>query len=524
MTDRIDLQERIRHADPYPEYLPLPPAMLADRPDVGDIVGRDPEVGLVPAPGRTRWRGPLVAAAAAVVVLLAGAMLLLARTGPDSTPADQPSDVTISEPPPPEGDAAPEGQGLVVEPAGTGPALVWEEVPAPGNGVVGTVLWGDGRYYLSDYHPEDQDPEFAGSWFVSSDALEWRRVEGSEAFPDEDEIVVVGGDLVRVDFPRVISFDVEAGEIAASRIDLTPLLEVDDACFDPGVIGPEETGVIQQVCNEATPMVAAGGRGALVVVHPQSVPVSEACPPAGSLDQDPDLEQILAGGRVVAEECWSDGYDVHPLAWYSPDGSTWSPVPRTGPFRPGPGARIDDQSIVGIDDGFVLLRQEDQDDRSVEVWFSGDGTQWERLDTPDGFEANTLVGWGDVAIAGFDPWWWGEVASPSVAPLWLISPSGISMLDSEPMPPQQGDGGGGMTAGPAGIVVTYAVEAEDSTEFVGSYDFYLEFSADGVHWSRTTISEDGFIGDFVVGEGAVLRVVDRPREGSGLLVGIPEAG
>ncbi len=84
------------------------------------------------------------------------------------------------------------------------------------------------------------------------------------------------------------------------------------------------------------------------------------------------------------------------------------------------------------------------------MWFSSDGISWEQLDTPSEEEPYEITAWGSQAISSFGNDWGEGVPSASFSPFWLISDTGISVLNSEPLPGRVG--GGHIAAGEVGII------------------------------------------------------------------------
>lgn len=123
-------------------------------------------------------------------------------------------------------------------------------------------------------------------------------------------------------------------------------------------------------------------------------------------------------------------------------------------------------------------------------------------------ECPDIITWGSQAIGVVDAFLFGPSPSVQPIPFRLISSSGISEMENEPMPPVEGIGN--IAAGEAGIAIVYSGEVSGSTVDV------IEYSESGRLWSRLTLPD--FRGrQVVVGSEEV--VVYGPFGLDGLLVG-----
>jgi hypothetical protein len=419
--------------------------------------------------------------ALSVVFLLVAVSLVLL------VPETDTSDL-VNEPGPEE----PVDESGLIEPAGSGPALVWDEIDLPMDSRLGWLVADDQSFYLSMTDSFEVTTDW--SWFVSDDARTWTQIasykellgSGPPAL-DLEPNLAWDGKLVSVDFPTVITVDTISGQVSSRDLDFD-ILPIKDPCFQPEVVGAPDS---QQIACEGYSTedvdITAGPEGILIVAEAGDIPdLSVVCP-----DPNPACDP-------------TQGWNMHPTGWISTDGISWTSLPQRGPFTPGTAIRVD---IAAVQDGFVAIRSSHD---TCEAWFTSDGFSWQQVGSiaPEECPTDPLIRWGSDAIGvpySFSP-------SMQPIPLWLISSSGVSQIENEPMPPIESFGYIG--AGEAGIAVVYRAGAPDSDADVG----VVEYSRDGRLWSRRAIPD--FPGSQVV-VGSEEVVIYGSFGVDGLLVGRP---
>ena len=457
-----ELRDEIRRASD--RMAPISLADVQDRPAVDirpdDDVFEAPVIDLERRSSRRRWWITGLAAAAVAIVIVAVSMFDQGdevRTNDDPPAADDAPGLEEG----PSTDEAPNsddtsvtetGAEIFVEPAGSGPVLVWEEVPVPADGGILWLAHDDDRFILLDT---------LGALFTSEDGRSWDPVSTIDRVPNLYLLHSVtdpyAGRFVIIDLASRLERAVKTVDITTGSVFSTPLAELlsgtdlpcEPASIDDGC-AVEERGVI-------------GPRGAVIWMT-----LTATRDPGEPLDTP---ESTLR------------------TAWHSDDGESWTRIPATGPWTPdAPRGPIG----AAIDDGFVVVQPEMATGcRGANVWFSSDGLGWDLvqewcMDTTLAEDTVflELTSWGNRAIASFggdDGWAWSG-ASTSEKPFWVVSRSGVARLEHEPLPLVAGVGT--IDAGGAGIAVIYETwdpESEDDPERTNTV---IEYSPDGQRWSR----------------------------------------
>lgn len=386
-------------------------------------------------------------ALAVIFVLMAVSLVLL-------VPETDRSDV-VDEPVPED----PVDKSGLIEPAGSGSELTWDEVDLPmDSGRLGWLVADDQSFYISMTDSFEVTTDW--SWFVSHDARTWTQIpsykellgSGPPALDLEPDLAW-DGKLVSVDFPTVITVDTTSGQVSSSELDFDTL-PITDPCFQPEVVGePDSMEIACEGYSTEDINITAGPEGILIVAEAGDIrDRSSVCPSC-----DP-----------------TQGWVMHPIGWISTDGISWTSLPQSGPFVPGTAVGVD---LAAVDDGFIALRS---NLNTCEAWFTPDSFDWQQVGSISPEECPDIIPWGSQAIGVLDAVW---SPSPSVQPIpfRLISSSRISQMENESMPPLEGIGN--IAAGEAGIAVVYGSEVSGSSVDV------IEYSQDGRLWSRRTLPD-----------------------------------
>lgn len=238
--------------------------------------------------------------------------------------------------------------------------------------------------------------------------------------------------------------------------------------------------------GEARTVLVDTSDGSLVAAP---LPIDASSPLASS----EDLRGTVAFGNRGAvvylwdNARWSPTSGDFPTAIFSSDdGLSWRQIPDP----PAEGLALAD--VVAIDDGFIAIVNSDvllpPAAHNAVGWFSRDGIRWGEIPgtgdlrhysgmvrSPEA-EPNVLVSWGDSAFVYLE----SAFGPPSLsinAPWRLTSTQGVELkVDLPPLGGSVASYGPLADAGGMGVAAVF--------DLLGNETGFVEYSPDGVHWSR----------------------------------------
>ncbi|MGI9529320.1 MAG: hypothetical protein ACR2NG_06365 [Acidimicrobiia bacterium] len=436
-----ELLLRVKRSDPAPPHVGTPHEIWDSHRVLGELQRRiDDGAASRPRRGQATRRGWMVAAiVAAVTVVALGTLALLARSDGSAPPAETPT--TITEPPPTtEAAVTSDTVGATtttlaaapVVPPGGGPTLEFVRVESPFEGELGSGTWFKGALYAL--------PDVEGELRRSVDGFAWESVPGLPKATnvrhrmlqsDADRLVLVtmpedGGSIL-------VNTSQNGSDWTSSAIE-TPALDGSNMAGEFGwdedfyysdnfAIGPKGILVTATLSlsfegeSFANGLVAPDEGIHVEVVDldlDREVMIVRFLDEANGMEQIGDLREFDLGalGFSGAFSNLIDVMNAHPIwksqvdgflaqltseaqsgfalasvgyAWLSQDGTTWSPVSRSGPLDGG-----EFSGVLATADGFVATAANpyrtdelppdvrylaDGFDGTI-VWESDDGTTW----------------------------------------------------------------------------------------------------------------------------------------------------